>query len=52
MTRAMVIHLNPNKQNQRLRHYPLMLSLDRCYGSCNTLNDLSSKISAPKKQKI
>ena len=36
MTRAMVIDLNPNKHNQRLCHYPLMASLDRCNGSCNS----------------
>ena len=51
MARAMVINLNPNKHNQGLHHYPLMVSLDRCNGSCNTLNDLSSKICVPKKSR-
>ena len=30
--------------NLEVHYYPLMVSLDKCNGSCNTLDDLSSKI--------
>ena len=39
------IDLNPNK----LGYYPFMVNLGRCNGSCNTLNDLSSRIYVPNK---
>ena len=40
-----LIDLNPNE----LCYYPFMVNLGRCYGSCNTLNDLSSRIRVPNK---
>ena len=43
-TRATIIDLNPHKYNQRLCYYPFKVSLDRCNGSFNTLDDPSSKI--------
>ena len=49
MTRAMLISLNSEKHTQRLHHYQFMVSLDRCNGSCNTLNHLSIKIYVKKK---
>ena len=30
-------------------HYPLVAKLDRCFKSCNTLNDLSNKVCVPNK---
>ena len=30
-------------------YYPFAVKLDRCVGSCNTLNDLSNKICLPNK---
>ena len=32
-----------------LRYYPFGVNLDRCTGSCNTLNDLSNRVCVPKK---
>ena len=32
---------------QGLHYYPFAVSLDRCTGSCNTLNDLSNWICFP-----
>ena len=29
--------------------YPFIVKLDRCVGSCNTVNDLSNKICVPNK---
>ena len=42
-----LIYLNHNEFSQELHCYPLTVKLDRCVGSCNTLNDLSSKICVP-----
>ena len=44
MDQRTVINLHPNGYSQGLRHYPLAVNLDRCVGSCNTLNDLSDKV--------
>ena len=38
-----VINLHPSEYSQELHHYPFTVKLDRCVGSCNTLNDLSNK---------
>ena len=38
-----LINLHPNEYIQGLRYYPLALNLDRCMGSCNTINDLSNR---------
>ena len=40
-----VIDLKSNE----LYYYSLMVSLDRCNGSCNTLDDFSSRICVPNK---
>ena len=40
--------LNGLDLNERV-YYSLMISLDRCNGSCNTLDDLSSRICFPNK---
>ena len=37
-----LINLHPNEYSQGLHYYPFV-KLDRCVGSCNTLNDLSNK---------
>ena len=39
-----LINLHPNEYNQEFRCYPFVVKLDRCVGSCNTLNDLSNKL--------
>ena len=43
-TQPNLISLHPNEYNQRLGDYPFAINLDRCVGSCNTLNDLSNKV--------
>ena len=35
--------------NTEFYYYPFAVKLDRCVGSCNTLNDLSNKIYVPSK---
>ena len=40
LTRPILTNLNPEK----LRCYPFIVSLDRCYRYCNTFIDLSNKI--------
>ena len=44
MTQPTLINLHPNKYNQVLCYYPFAVNLDRCVGSCNTLNDLSNRV--------
>ena len=43
------INLNPDKYNQGWCYYPFMVNLDRCYGSCNTLDYPSKKVFVPNK---
>ena len=33
------INLHPNEYNQELHYYLFAVKLDKCFGSCNTLND-------------
>ena len=40
-----LINLHP----QELHYYPFAVKLDKCVGSCNTLNDLSNKVCVPNK---
>ena len=46
-----LIKLHPNEYSQELHQYPFAVKLDRCFGSCNTLNDLSNKVCVPNKTK-
>ena len=39
MIQPTLINLHPNKYSQELRHYPFVVNLYRCAGSCNTLDD-------------
>ena len=39
-----VINLYSNEYRQEFHYYPFPVELDRCAGSCNTLNDLSNKV--------
>ena len=43
------ISLHPNEYSQEFHYYPFAVKLDRCVGSCNTLNDLSNKVCVPNK---
>ena len=47
MVRPTIIDLNPLE----LKYYSLMVSLDKCSGSCNSGNDLSSQICVLSKTK-
>ena len=47
MTRPTLIDLNPLELNYHL----LMVSLDKCHGSCNAVDDLFTKKYAPSKIK-
>ena len=38
-----LINLHSNEYSQEFNYYPFVVKLDRCIGSCNTLNDLSNK---------
>ena len=42
-------NLHPNEYNHELHYYLFAVKLDRCVGSCNTLNDLSNKVCFPNK---
>ena len=44
-----LINLDPNEYSQELHYYPFAVKLDKCVGSCNTLNDLSNKVCVPTK---
>ena len=44
-----LINLHPNEYNQEFHYYPFQVKLDRCVGTCNTLNDLSNKVCIPNK---
>ena len=48
-TQPILINLHPNKYSQEFHYCPLVLKLDRCVGSCNTLNDLSNRVCVLKK---
>ena len=44
-----VINLQSNECSQDLYYYSFAVKLDRCVGSCNSLNDLSNKACVPNK---
>ena len=37
-------NLHPNEYSQEFHYYPFAVKLDRCVGSCNTLNGLCKSI--------
>ena len=49
MIQPAFINLYPNEYSQEFHYYPFSVKLDRCVGSCNTLNDLSNKVCVPNK---
>ena len=52
MIQSTLINLYPNEYSQEFHYYSLVVKLDTCVESCNTLNDLSNKVCAPNKQEI
>ena len=49
MIQRSLINLHPNEDSQEFHYYPFAVKVDRCVGSCNTLNDLSNNVCAPNK---
>ena len=39
-----LINLHSNEYSQEFQYYPFAVKLDRCAGSCSTVNDLSNKV--------
>ena len=52
MIQPTLINLHPLEYSQEFHYYPFSVKLERCVGSCNTLNDLSNNVYVPKKQNI
>ena len=50
LIQATFINLHPNEYSQEFHYYPFVFKLDRCVGSCNTLNDLSNEACVPNKR--
>ena len=44
MIQPTLINLLPNEYIQEFHYYPFVVKLNRCAGSCNTLNDLFNKV--------
>ena len=49
MTQPTLINWHTNEYNQEFHNYSFVVKLDRCVGSCNTLNDLPNKVCVPNK---
>ena len=49
MTQTSLINSHPDEYSQQSHYYLFVVKLDRCAGSCITLNDLSYKVSVPNK---
>ena len=49
MNQRTLINLHPHEYSQEFYYYPFAVKLDRCVGSCNTVNDLSNKVCVPNK---
>ena len=51
ITKLNIISLHPNEYSEKIHNYPFEVTLDKCVGSCNALNDLSSKVCVPNKNR-
>ena len=49
MTRSSFTNLNPDEYNQGLCEDPFMVTLGRCIGNCNTLDNPFGSICVPNK---
>ena len=49
MIQPTLINLHPNECKQEFHYYLFAIKLDKCVGSCNTLNDWSKKVCVPNK---
>ena len=52
MTQLTLINIHLNEYSQEFQYFPFAAKLDRCVGSCNTLNDHLIKYEFQIKQKI
>ena len=52
MIQPTFINLHHNEYSQEFQCYPFAVKLDRCVGSCNTLNDVSNKVCVPNEKQI
>ena len=50
MIQPTFINLHPNEYSHDFHYYPFVVKLDRCSGSCSTMNDLSNKACASNKK--
>ena len=50
MIQPTLINIHPNECSHGFHYYPFVVKLDRCIGSCNTLNVLSNKVCVPNKR--
>ena len=44
-----LINLHTNEYSQKFHYHPFAVKLNRCVGSCNTLNNLYNKLYVPNK---
>ena len=49
MTTPILINLNSDKYNEEVRYYLFIFNLERCNGSCHTLDEPSDRICVPNK---
>ena len=49
ITEPILIYLHANEYSQEFHYCPFPVKLDRCAGSCDTINDLSNKVCVPNK---
>ena len=49
MLQPTFINLHPNEYRQELHYCSFAVKLERYFGSCNALNDLSNKVCVPNK---
>ena len=47
MTQPALINFGPNEYRQEFHYYPFAAKLNRYFGSCSTVNDLSNKVCVP-----
>ena len=49
LNQSILINLHLNEHSQQFHYYPFVVTLVRCVGSCNTLNDSSNNVCVPNK---
>ena len=49
MIQSTLINIHSNEQGQEFHYCAFAVTLDKCVGSCNTLNGISNKVCVPNK---